>query len=378
MPLTPYQVILYAADPADFKLALGAAAVNGVPTENVTGTFMSAWSYTASGKYLVLAVGAAAGDALYYNPCGWSNPASQPGGGTPFAFVAQAMDTLPPANHFLLASGATGADTLASAVATAHFAVTGTWPAGIPQPGTTIAPVDTCRGSAQIACPCRLAPGVWTCGSPSYRRGIDISSNNPSETTNPAFWTGAKNEGVSFAIIKASEGSTYTNPDLPGQYSAATQVLGENSIGLYHFLDWQYPGDQQAQHFYRTISALAPSFAVSTGLRLWLDVEEPNGTSSTGTPSVDTVTPFMSKLAELCRVGPAQSAGVYTNRHTWVNLLGNPASFSTHPLWAAEPNGASCCPAPFGGWNDWTVLQYATDLTVAGYGGFDGNQLKLS
>ena len=375
MPLIPYQVILYAADVADFKLALGAAAANGIPLENVIGNFTSAWSFTASGEHLVLAVGGAATAALYYNPCGWSNPAAQPGGGTPFTYIGAPTDVLPGANCFLITAGATGVETLASATASCHFAITGTWPAGIAQPGAAIAPVDACSGSAQVICPCRPAPGAWTCGSLAFRSGVDISSNNTPETTQSTFWTNARNEGVSFAVIKVSEGIGYANPALQGQYSAIIQALGEGSVGLYHFLDWQYPGDQQAQHFFETLSSLAPAFTATTGLRLWLDVEEPNGASSTGSPSINVVAAFMSKLAQLFGVGPAQAAGIYTNRDTWVNLLGNPTSFSTHRLWAAEPNGATSCPAPFGAWSDWTVLQYATNVTIAGYGGFDGNQL---
>jgi hypothetical protein len=37
-----------------------------------------------SGDDLVLAVGQAAENGLYSNPCGWTNPAGDAAGGTPF------------------------------------------------------------------------------------------------------------------------------------------------------------------------------------------------------------------------------------------------------------------------------------------------------
>ena len=72
--LLRYDVRLYAADPADYQAALAAASAAGLPADQVTQSFSTAWDQTSSGEYLVIAVGGPADDALYYNVCGWTAP----------------------------------------------------------------------------------------------------------------------------------------------------------------------------------------------------------------------------------------------------------------------------------------------------------------
>lgn len=376
MPLSPSQVILYAADSADYRNALGATAIAGIPTDNVTGDFYSAWSYTASGDFLVIAVGGAAADSLYYNACGWTNPAGTPGGGTPFSAASGPVDTLPAAHHYLAAAGSTGSDTLYLAAAYAYFAVHGACPATFPAPPGEVARVSHCFGQARLSCPCRSSHPTWSCGSADYARGIDVSPNNDRATTTATFWTQAQKEGVTFAIIKATEGANYVSPDLPAQYGSSVQALGTDNVGLYHFLDWQYSGREQARLFHQAVSTLSPVPDPLSGLGLWLDVEEPNGNSSTGQPSITVVNEFIATLADLFHTSQERVPGIYTNQDTWVNLLGDPQSFSRHPLWLAAPNGVSTCPGAFGGWEDWTLLQYSFDGTVDSRAGFDMDQRR--
>lgn len=376
MPLSPSQVILYAADPADFRNALGAAAIAGIPVDNVTGDFYSAWSYTASGDFLVIAVGGAAADSLYYNACGWPNPAGTPGGGTPFSVVPGPVDTLPGAHYYLTAACATGSDTLYLAAACASFAVQGSFPPAFPAPPAAASPADRCGGQPHLLCPCCPPRSAWSCGSPGNTRGIDVSSNNDPVTKTESFWTQARAEGVTFAIVKATEGTNYANPDLPSQYGNALQALGAGNVGLYHFLDWQYSGREQALQFHQVVSVLQSAPNPLSGLGFWLDVEEPNGHSSTGQPSITVVSEFIATMAELFQTPQDTVPGIYTNQDTWVNLLGDPWSFSGHPLWLAAPDGISACPAAFGGWRDWALLQYSFDGTVDSRAGFDMNQRR--
>ena len=59
--------------------------------------------------------------------------------------------------------------------------------------------------------------------------GTDVSGYQPANIN----WTGVKNDGVSFAWVKATEGTYYVNPNftsqLPGAASAGVYV------GAYHF-----------------------------------------------------------------------------------------------------------------------------------------------
>ena len=91
---------LYAATPADAAAALSAAAAAGLPAGQVTTSFATAWDDTLSGGYLVISVGLAATDALYFNVCGWANPSTDIPGSTPFYSVTGPWDALPGAGAF--------------------------------------------------------------------------------------------------------------------------------------------------------------------------------------------------------------------------------------------------------------------------------------
>jgi hypothetical protein len=142
----PGTVLLYAATPADDTTALAAAAYAGLPASQVTTDFDTAWGATLSGDYLVIAVGSAAVDALYDNPCGWTNPSQDDPGSTPFGNVERPLNvTL--TNLFLVGLAATAAQTAQVADDMAYFAVHGALPSGATLPKLAY-PGRTCLGTA--------------------------------------------------------------------------------------------------------------------------------------------------------------------------------------------------------------------------------------
>ena len=126
----PDRVVLYAATPADEATALSAAQAAGLPASQVTQSFAAAWADTLSGNYLVISVGLAATDALYFNVCGWANPSGDIPGSTPFYTVAGPRDTLPGAGGYEEAAAAAAAQTPQLAADLAYYAVHGTLPPG--------------------------------------------------------------------------------------------------------------------------------------------------------------------------------------------------------------------------------------------------------
>ena len=84
---TPMPVRLYAADNASMALAVQVARRLALRNGDVTGSFSQAWADAAAGHDLLFAVGRAALNGLYTNPCGWSNPAGKGRGHTPFSVV---------------------------------------------------------------------------------------------------------------------------------------------------------------------------------------------------------------------------------------------------------------------------------------------------
>jgi hypothetical protein len=141
------RVVLYAADPADAAAAQAAAAAAGLPASQVITSFAIAWADTLSGEYLVLAVGDPAVAALYFNVCGWANPSALPAESTPFSYDLGPLNTLPGADTFVNAEGATAADTQALATDLAYYALNGTLPAGVTSLPAAAAPQYACSGS---------------------------------------------------------------------------------------------------------------------------------------------------------------------------------------------------------------------------------------
>jgi hypothetical protein len=143
----PGTVLLYAATPTDEATALGAAAYAGLHASQVTSDFQTAWAAALSGNYLVIAVGQAAANALYDNPCGWTNPSQADGGSTPFSYVENPVD-VPLTNLFVLATATDPANQASVADDLAYYAFHG----ALPNSGSTLPalarPGRTCLGSA--------------------------------------------------------------------------------------------------------------------------------------------------------------------------------------------------------------------------------------
>ena len=147
---TAKPVVLYAADPSSRTTAQQIAAALALPAADVTGTFSTAWTDLTGGKDLLLAVGQAALNGLYYNPCGWSNPAGTGAGSTPFSYTGEPLRQPPGTNLFENSSGSGTAATSQLTADLAHYALAGTLPdEGTLPPGPT-APTMACLGSPTV------------------------------------------------------------------------------------------------------------------------------------------------------------------------------------------------------------------------------------
>jgi hypothetical protein len=148
----PGTVVLYAADPRSMAIAAADAKRLALPAGGVTGNFETAWNDDSGGSDLVLAVGAAASDALYYNDCGWTNPAGTSAGSTPFFYPGAPLQH-GEADAFEVADGANTAATVLLTTQFAQYALAGTVPDDGGKPVGPVAPADSCLGSANVPVP---------------------------------------------------------------------------------------------------------------------------------------------------------------------------------------------------------------------------------
>jgi hypothetical protein len=150
---TPSPIVLYAADKYDMAIAAQVRHSLALPASNVTGLFKQAWKDTASGKDLVIAVGEPAANALYFNACGWTDPAGWPAGSTPFYYPGYPVRSSIGRNYFELASTPTTAATTALTTQLTQYALTGTLPGSGTQPVAATPPALSCEGSANVKVP---------------------------------------------------------------------------------------------------------------------------------------------------------------------------------------------------------------------------------
>ena len=151
LPNTPVtfasRVLLYAATPGDDTTASTAASAAGLPASAVTEDFATAWAAALTGNYLVIAVGQAADDALYFNTCGWTNPSGEGAGGTPFDLASEPLDHLPGVDLYENAAAATATQTPPLAADLAYYATHGTLPAAVTTLPAQSTPSAVCAGS---------------------------------------------------------------------------------------------------------------------------------------------------------------------------------------------------------------------------------------
>jgi Domain of unknown function (DUF1906) len=150
---TAYPLVLYAADRASVSAAVAIARALALPAGDVTGSFSHAWSAAAGGRDLVLAVGQPAANALYFNVCGWANPAKMRAGSTPFYYPGEPQQRPPGRNFFELSDMSTAAGTAQLTTQLTQYALAGTLPDYGSGPAVPAPPTLTCLGSPNVAVP---------------------------------------------------------------------------------------------------------------------------------------------------------------------------------------------------------------------------------
>lgn len=189
-------------------------------------------------------------------------------------------------------------------------------------------------------------PDAAATGAPA---GMDVSSHQGNVD-----WGAAAHNGGTFAYVKATEGTGYTNPFFDQQYGGSR---GAGLIrGAYHFaLPDQSSGADQADYFVDHGGGWARG---GTTLPPALDIEyNPYGDVCYGLGAEDMVNwirDFSNTVA--ARVG--RDPVIYTSTNWWGRCAGNDSSFgATNPLWVPR-YGSSVGQLP-AGWDYQTFWQYA-------------------
>lgn len=203
--------------------------------------------------------------------------------------------------------------------------------------------------------------------------GIDIASHqHPGGAA--IDWETVAASGQSFAFIKATEGTGYTNPYFSSD-SAKAAAAGVTP-GSYHYAKPDV-GDARSQaRFY----AASLATGVNPSLPPTLDLEETGGLGPTELQAW--VRDWIDEIKTLTGRDPI----IYTYYAFWISSMGNTTEFSEYPLWLAYYNDTLPDQIP-GGWHEPTFWQYTgtgsvdgviTDVDLNTYYGSDAELQSLA
>ena len=199
------------------------------------------------------------------------------------------------------------------------------------------------------------------CGDTSVK-GMDVSHYDGTID-----WTKAHAAGIDFAFVKATEGTTFTDPMF------ATNWAGMKTAGVvrgaYHFFHSNVDPVAQADFVTKTVGTLEAG-----DLPIVIDLEVTDGNSESTVMS--TAKTFLDAVTK--------STGMTAMIYTSPAFLSDFSSFASNPLWVA--NWGVMCPDVPSPWSTWTFWQNSATGSVSGVTGasavdldyFNGTLLQLA
>lgn len=185
--------------------------------------------------------------------------------------------------------------------------------------------------------------------------GVDVASHqHPGGSA--IDWGQVAADGQKFAFIKATEGTSYTNPYFSGD-SLKAQEAGVMP-GSYHYARPGWNDPRAEARFYATTLATG----AQPSLPPVLDLEEDGGLSPA---QLQTWTrEWVDEIQTLTGRKPI----IYTYDWFWRNRMANTTEFSEYPLWLAYYSDSLPNNIP-GGWSHVTFWQYSDKGSVNGIRG---------
>ncbi|KAG8719438.1 hypothetical protein FRC08_002823 [Ceratobasidium sp. 394] len=196
-------------------------------------------------------------------------------------------------------------------------------------------------------------------GKRAQPKGIDVSSYQGNVN-----WAAQKSAGISFAYIKATEGTGYTNSYFDQQYTGSYNA--GIIRGSYHFARPDVSsGATQADYFLAHGGGWSADGKTLPGA---LDIEyNPYGATCYGLSAANMVS-WIKNFSDQYHAKTGRYPTIYTTTDWWTTCTGNSAAFSsTNALWIARyASSVGNLPA---GWAYHTFWQYSSSPIDQGRNG---------
>ena len=199
-------------------------------------------------------------------------------------------------------------------------------------------------------------------------RGMDVSSAQGN-----VGWQGAYNNGARFAYVKATEGTSYTNPYFAQQYNGSYNI--GMIRGAYHYA---HPGSStgltQAEYFLAhgggwsgDGKTLPPALVLQPGASATC-----YGLTAAGMVS------WIKAFSDDMHTRTSKYPMIYTTVSWWNTCTGNSSAFAaTNPFWIASYGSTPPASIPAGA-ATWTIWQSASSgLLPGGQDRFNGSFVQL-
>ncbi|SHM42465.1 lysozyme [Ruminococcus flavefaciens] len=176
--------------------------------------------------------------------------------------------------------------------------------------------------------------------------GVDVSNYQGDIN-----WQELESQNVSFAFIKATEGSGHTDESVRRNLDRA--AFTGIKVSAYHFFSFDSAGDTQADNFISSVSPDEIDLPPVIDIEYYAD-KRSNKPSKEETEKI--LCPLISRLEEHYGTKPI----IYTTLPVYLRYI--KGSFSDCPLWIRSVN---CEPDLI----DWKFWQYSDKGTLTGYDG---------
>jgi GH25 family lysozyme M1 (1,4-beta-N-acetylmuramidase) len=204
----------------------------------------------------------------------------------------------------------------------------------------------------------REASATQQCKPSAVVSGVDLNPDGDGTLG----WAGS---GKGFAIIKATQGTSYKDADFAANWAAlkAAKVVR----GAYHFFDATVSGVDQANYFLGVVGTIEPGDLPPT-----LDIECPVagdsdclGNGSSGDAPAAQITQAMNDFLTTVKQATGLTPIVYSYG-SWFSDNGvDTTGLESYPLWLADYSGTSCFTVP-SPWTAATLWQFDSSGKVSG------------
>ena len=178
-------------------------------------------------------------------------------------------------------------------------------------------------------------------------RGVDVSHYQ-----GKIDWNMLAAQDISFAYIKATEGSNYVDEKFADNLRAARQT--GLRVGAYHFFSFDSPGTTQAANFIETVEAFKGMMPPVVDVEFY-------GNKEINPPDPLEVRPQLQVFLDTVEEAYGKRPVIYATYESWELYIKN--QFEDYPLWIRDI------------WNrpesslDWTFWQYTNRGRLRGFSG---------